>query len=83
MNLDNDRRLAMNLAKAIGAPKTQATLANKDACFEHISPEHLEAATRQALERGLVRRSALKTALKKTDLPKLPREVFQPVLEWA
>lgn len=36
MNIDKERLHAMKLAKAVGAPKTLATLANKDACFESI-----------------------------------------------
>ncbi len=52
-----------------------------DVALDHLSPEHLQTATQQALERGLVRLSALKTALKHTELPRGVLEVFQWVLE--
>lgn len=48
-----------------------------DLAQAHLSPEHLEAALKQALERGLVRRGALEAAIDKAELPKGALEVFR------
>lgn len=47
----------------------------------HLSPEHLGTATAQALQRGLVRRKALKDLMEITDLPPEARAIFQRVME--
>jgi predicted transcriptional regulator of viral defense system len=52
-----------------------------DVAQSHLSPEHLEAATAQALQRGLVRRKALRDALATTDVPQEARAIFQRVME--
>jgi predicted transcriptional regulator of viral defense system len=52
-----------------------------DVAQSHLSPEHLETATTQALQRGLVRRKALKDALATTDVPQEARAIFQRVME--
>jgi predicted transcriptional regulator of viral defense system len=52
-----------------------------DVAQSHLSPEHLEAATTQALQRGLVRHKALKDALAMAHLPEEARAIFQRVME--
>lgn len=52
-----------------------------DVAQSHLSPEHLEVATAQALQRGLVRRKALKDVLATTNVPQEALTIFQRVME--
>lgn len=52
-----------------------------DVAQSHLSPEHLETATRQALQRGLVRRKALKDVLATTTISQEALAIFQRALE--
>jgi predicted transcriptional regulator of viral defense system len=54
-----------------------------DVAQSHLSPEYLETATTQALQRGLVRRKALKDVMETTDLSREVRAIFQQAMEQA
>jgi predicted transcriptional regulator of viral defense system len=54
-----------------------------DVAQSHLSPEHLETATTQALQRGLVRRKALKDALATAKVSQEARAIFQRAIEQA
>jgi predicted transcriptional regulator of viral defense system len=54
-----------------------------DVAQSHLSPEHLETATTQALQRGLVRRKALKDALATAKVSQEARAIFQRAMEQA
>ena len=54
-----------------------------DVARAHLSPEHLETATGEALDRGLVRRGVLKAMLGKVELPSAALEGFRRALEPA
>jgi predicted transcriptional regulator of viral defense system len=52
-----------------------------DVAQSHLSPEHLEIATAQALQRGLIRRKALKDVLATSNISQEARAIFQRVIE--
>lgn len=52
-----------------------------DVAQSHLSPEHLETATAQALQRGLVRRKALEDILAIMKVPQEALAIFQRVME--